>query len=294
MNEKFDGLLLIAVSKSRSVSSPSNLRSIWPKKCRVCVKNFVCAQDGRAVYEQKCFYVKKKCNNCCATTLKVRQELREVRWWGHEPEPRGHQESQVRLKRACTMLAPPNPRSICGQDPGWSWWRLRLFRGLGEAPVNRSVLVKGASWANLERIVQVHFQELTRGYRPAIWRNPTQHRISRYKMNENIRDNGFSFFLSSNSMSGDTFYLSIQSCCDSSHFFILLIFSSDTYLSSIIINHLHYPHHQTHHHHHHSTRPCFLRHSSLFFIRTWKAKKEWQTMNQKWIIETKIFHNIAG
>lgn len=74
----------------------------------------------------------------------------QKKWGGDEPHRFTVVCSRAWPEKA-KMLALTN-RSICGQDPGWSWWlRLRLFRGLKVAPTptsNRIRIVSGAScWA---------------------------------------------------------------------------------------------------------------------------------------------------
>lgn len=152
-----------------------------PRLQHVCInENYGSAQDGR---QQSSKGIQKKyreksllsCYNCgksgtkkCKSSHLVASaklwigalnhhqnrcvvECQQKKWGGDEP----HFQFTVVCSRAwpekAKMLALTN-RSICGQDPGWSWWwlRLRLFRGLKVAPTsNRERAVIGAScWAN--------------------------------------------------------------------------------------------------------------------------------------------------
>lgn len=189
MNDKFDGLVRWSLSKLPSNSrwslaatssvSLSTTESIdfdgaGPKLQHVCLnENYGGgAQDGRQnskgiskSYRKKSLLSRRRCVGkrsvrlCRSRALwwigaVNRQQDRCVvvcqqkKWGGDEPHFRFTVVCSRAWPEKAKMLALTN-RSICGQDPGWSWWlRLRLFRGLKVAPTSNRVRVSGAScWA---------------------------------------------------------------------------------------------------------------------------------------------------
>ena len=150
-----------------------------PRLQHVCInENYGSAQDGRQrsskgitkKYRKNSLLSRYCCGKNCGTKCKTNHLTASAKLWigalnhhrnrcvvrchqkwgGDDP----HFQFTVVCSRAwpekAKMLALTN-RSICGQDPGWSWWlRLRLFRGLKVAPTsNRERAVIGAScWAN--------------------------------------------------------------------------------------------------------------------------------------------------
>lgn len=94
----------------------------------------------------------------------------QKKWGGDEPHFRFTVVCSRAWPEKAKMLALTN-RSICGQDPGWSWWlRLRLFWGLKVAPTSNKVkVVTGAScWANGTEVqnMRKHHQQHSHRYCP--------------------------------------------------------------------------------------------------------------------------------
>jgi hypothetical protein len=187
MNGKFDGLVRWSLSNSPSNSRWSHVTSskaspysrsscenidfdgAGPRLQHVCInENYGSAQDGRhssaegiakksllsrrtwCIYHRGALWIGALNHHRYRCVVGKRKK-----WGGDEP----HFQFTVVCSRAwpekAKMLALTN-RSICGQDPGWSWWlRLRLFRGLKVAPTSNSSTerIRGAScWANGTRV----------------------------------------------------------------------------------------------------------------------------------------------
>lgn len=187
MNDKFDGLVRWSLSKLPSNSrwslatttsvSHSSTESIdfdgaGPKLQHVCLnENYGGgAQDGRQhskgiskIYRKKPLLSRHSCVGKRSIRLCKYRALwigavnhqqdrcvvvcQQKKWGGDEPHFRFTVVCSRAWPEKAKMLALTN-RSICGQDPGWSWWlRLRLFRGLWAPTSNRVRVVSEASWA---------------------------------------------------------------------------------------------------------------------------------------------------
>lgn len=165
--------LLTSSPSAQCHSSSRNRFNLRYRRCccrRVCIIEKIVygggAQDGRrqtrsptrGIYNTSkrnwwccCEETKKYSAGACTKAALKNQPSKVVRqqkkWGGDEP----HFQLQVVCSRAwpekAKMLALTN-RSICGQDPGWSWWlRLRLFRGLKVAPPTVNIIINRAASA---------------------------------------------------------------------------------------------------------------------------------------------------
>lgn len=160
INENYGGGAQDGRQHSKGISKSYRKKSLLSRRCRgKSVRSCKYRLGAIALWIGALKHQQNRCVVVC----------QQKKWGGDEPHFRFTVVCSRAWPEKAKMLALTN-RSICGQDPGWSWWlRLRLFRGLKVAPTsNRVRVVSGAScWAIGTKVQNMkHHQQHPHRYCP--------------------------------------------------------------------------------------------------------------------------------